>query len=104
MLSINSVNRRMGGPGENERSQFVEQFLESEGFKVTRVDVPDNGNVKGVRPNISARIDGFDTSKTLWFLSHMDTVPEGSRELWNSDPFDPVIKDGKIFARGAEDN
>ena len=34
----------------------------------------------------------------------MDTVPEGARELWQSDPFEPVIKDGKIFARGAEDN
>jgi succinyl-diaminopimelate desuccinylase len=104
MLSINSVNPRMGGPGEYERSQFIQHYLKSEGFNATRVDVPDKEYAKGVRPNISAKIDGTDTSKTLWFLSHMDTVPEGSRELWNSDPFDPVIKDGKIFARGAEDN
>lgn len=104
MLKINSVNPRMGGPGEIERANFIESYLKSEGFKTERVDVPDSGFSGGKRPNISTRIEGSDKTKTLWFLSHMDTVPEGSRELWNSDPFDPVIKDGKIFARGAEDN
>ncbi|MDA4112165.1 MAG: M20 family metallo-hydrolase [Thaumarchaeota archaeon] len=104
MLKINSVNPRMGGPGETERAKFIQTFLASEGFKVSGVDVPDAGYKDGVRPNIFTMIEGKDKSKTLWFLSHMDTVPEGSRELWETDPFDPVVKDGKVFARGAEDN
>jgi succinyl-diaminopimelate desuccinylase len=104
MLRINSVNPRMGGPGETERARFISSFLESEGFEVGSVDVPDSGYKDRVRPNIYAKLDGADKSKTLWYLSHMDTVPEGSRELWNSDPFAPLEKDGKIFARGAEDN
>jgi succinyl-diaminopimelate desuccinylase len=104
MLRINSVNPRMGGPGETERARFIRSFLESEGFKVASVDVPDSGYKDRIRPNIYAKLDGKDKSKTLWYLSHMDTVPEGSRELWNSDPFEPLEKDGKIFARGAEDN
>ena len=104
MLKINSVNPRMGGPGETERAKFIQTFLTSEGFKVSKVDVPDGGYKDGVRPNISALIEGKDKSKTLWFLSHMDTVPEGSIQLWETDPFDPVVKDGKVFARGAEDN
>ncbi len=104
MLKINSVNPRMGGPGETERANFIQSFLEKEGFSVQRVDVPDSGYSGRVRPNIGAKLGGNDTTKTLWFLSHMDTVPEGSRELWKSDPFNPVIMDGKIYARGAEDN
>jgi succinyl-diaminopimelate desuccinylase len=104
MLRINSVNPRMGGPGEIERAGFIQSYLQSEGFSIQRVDVPDSGFSGHVRPNISAKIEGADKSRTLWFLSHMDTVPEGSRDLWNSDPFDPVVKDGNIFARGAEDN
>ncbi|MDA4129686.1 MAG: M20 family metallo-hydrolase [Thaumarchaeota archaeon] len=104
MLRINSVNPRMGGPGEIERADFIQRFLESEGFRVSRIDVPDRDYKGGVRPNLSSKIEGRDRTKTLWFLSHMDTVPEGSRDLWNTDPFDPVVKDGKIFARGAEDN
>jgi succinyl-diaminopimelate desuccinylase len=104
MLRINSVNPGMGGPGETERANFIESFLKSEGFDTGRVDVSDPDYKNKVRPNVYAKIVGADQSRTLWFLGHMDTVPEGSRELWNTDPFDPVVKDGKIYARGAEDN
>ena len=104
MLRINAVNPRMGGPGEIDRANFIQSFLEGEGFKVSRVDAPDSGYKRGVRPNIYAKLEGVDKRRTLWFLAHMDTVPEGSAELWNSDPFEPRIEDGKIFARGAEDN
>ena len=104
MLRINSVNPSMGGPGETERAAFIQSYLKSEGFEVTMVEVPDDNYKHKVRPNICSKLEGKDKSRTLWYLSHMDTVPEGARELWQSDPFEPVIKDGKIFARGAEDN
>lgn len=104
MLRVNAVNPRMGGPGEIDRANLVQSFLEGEGFEVSRVDVPDSGYRRGIRPNLCTKLEGVDKSRTLWFLAHMDTVPEGSAELWNSDPFEPRIKDGKIFARGAEDN
>jgi succinyl-diaminopimelate desuccinylase len=102
MLRINSVNPEGGGPGEAKRVDFLENFLKREGFKVSRVEAPDPKF--GPRPNISAMIPGKDRSRTLWILSHSDTVPEGNRSLWNSDPFEPVVKDGKIIARGSEDN
>nr|WP_272507521.1 dipeptidase PepV [Clostridium aestuarii] len=35
-------------------------------------------------------------------LGHIDVVPEGSN--WSQDPFNPVIKDGKIYARGSLDD
>ena len=104
MLKINSVNPRMDGPGEKERAGFIESFLKSEGLPFSVVEVPDPGYTHRLRPNISTVLSGTDKSRTLWFLAHMDTVPEGSRDLWKSDPFDPVVKDGKIYARGAEDN
>jgi succinyl-diaminopimelate desuccinylase len=102
MLRIKAVNPRMGGGGELDRAEFLQSFLEGEGFSVTRTDVEDSDLGKK-RPNISAKVDGKE-SRRLWFISHMDTVPEGSIELWNSDPFEPVVKEGKIIARGAEDN
>ena len=60
----------------------------------TRDAAEDSGTPGGVRPNLSARLDGADGSRTLWLISHMDTVPEGSRDLWNTDPFEPSVKDG----------
>jgi succinyl-diaminopimelate desuccinylase len=104
MLRINSVNPRMGGPGERERADFLEGFLKSRGFSVTRVDVPDSESPGGTRPSLSVKLGGKDGRRNLWYISHMDTVPEGSRDLWKTDPFEPAIKEGKIFARGAEDN
>lgn len=41
---------------------------------------------------------------TVLVYSHMDVMPVDPRELWNTDPFEPVIKDGKIWARGADDD
>ena len=104
MLRIRAVNPRMGGQGELERAQFLESFLKQNGFEVNRVDVRDDDAPGGRRPNLSAKLEGSDGGRNLWFISHMDTVPEGSRDLWKSDPFEPAIKGGKIIARGAEDN
>jgi len=39
----------------------------------------------------------------LCFAGHTDVVPPGSDEEWDSDPFEPVIKDGLMYGRGSAD-
>jgi succinyl-diaminopimelate desuccinylase len=104
MLKIKAVNVDGGGKGEYERALFVKKWLENLGMNVERHDVPDGRVDERVRVNLTTVLEGQDTSRTLWFAAHLDTVPEGARELWASDPYDPVVKDGKIFGRGSEDN
>jgi len=41
---------------------------------------------------------------TVLVYGHMDVMPVDPVDLWNTDPFEPVIKDGKIWARGADDD
>lgn len=41
---------------------------------------------------------------TVMVYAHMDVMPVDPVELWHTDPFEPVIKDGKIWARGADDD
>ena len=41
---------------------------------------------------------------TVLVYSHYDVMPAEPLELWNSDPFKMVVKDGRIWARGADDD
>lgn len=41
---------------------------------------------------------------TVLVYGHYDVMPVDPESLWNTKPFEPVIKDGKIWARGADDD
>lgn len=42
--------------------------------------------------------------KTIIFYNHYDVQPADPLELWESPPFEPKVRDGKLFARGVADN
>ncbi|MBP5400823.1 MAG: dipeptidase [Bacteroidales bacterium] len=44
------------------------------------------------------------TAPTVMVYGHYDVMPVDPLELWKTDPFEPVVKDGKIWARGADDD
>lgn len=44
------------------------------------------------------------SEKTLSFYNHYDVQPPEPLELWESDPYTPEIRDGKLYARGVADN
>ena len=47
----------------------------------------------------------IDRSKpTILIYGHYDVMPVDPVELWNTEPFEPVVKDGHIWARGADDD
>ncbi len=41
---------------------------------------------------------------TVLIYSHYDVMPVEPLDLWSSNPFEPVVKDGRIWARGADDD
>jgi succinyl-diaminopimelate desuccinylase len=104
-ISIDSVNPRTGGPGEKEAAEWLESLIKDWKFdEIKKYDAPDDAVDYGYRPNIVAIYKGTNPERTIWFVTHMDKVPAGDLELWDSDPFVPVERDGKIYGRGSEDN
>ncbi len=68
--------------------------LQALNFKIERLPC---GNVS----NFYARLG--TASPCLVFLGHTDVVPPGPLEKWDSPPFEPTIRDGKLYGRGAAD-
>lgn len=101
LIRIKALSPENGGDGELDKAEYLTQLLE--GFKVERYDSEDERARDGVRPNLVTRIKG-EEAKTVWIISHLDVVPEGDLSLWDTDPFEPVVKDGRIYGRGSEDN
>lgn len=64
------------------------------GFKAERLDFHDTQNIWLRR----------GSAKPLFvFLGHTDVVPPGPLEQWDSPPFEPTIRNGKLYGRGAAD-
>jgi acetylornithine deacetylase len=56
------------------------------------------------RPNVLFRLPGTKGSPTLLYIAHTDTKPVGdARDLWDTDPFTPTCKNGKLYGLGASD-
>jgi succinyl-diaminopimelate desuccinylase len=54
------------------------------------------------RTNVVGRMGSG--AKSIGFVSHMDVVPPGELEQWGTPPFEPTIKDGRIYGRGTLDD
>ncbi len=55
-------------------------------------------------PIVVARNSHIAGRRTVLIYGHYDVQPTDPVALWSSDPFEPVIREGKILARGAADN
>jgi putative selenium metabolism hydrolase len=77
---------------EKEVVDAIAKKMKSVGFDEVKID--GLGNVIG-RIGNGKRVIAFD--------AHIDTVYPGERSLWNFDPFDAHIKDGKVWGRGTAD-
>jgi acetylornithine deacetylase len=54
-------------------------------------------------PNVVGLLRGSGGGRSLILNGHIDVVPEGDIAWWDSDPYEAVVKDGKVYGRGATD-
>lgn len=92
-------------PGEAYRpcAEFIAARLKKRGFGVEliRGEGTPGDNDRYPRVNVVARFDGRSPGPTVHFNSHIDVVEAG--EGWTVDPFAGVVKDGRVYGRGACD-
>ena len=105
LIAINAIGPKNGGPGEAQKAEFLKTYLQKSGIDdIRNFPAPDPAVAGGERPNLVAMIPGSNSDRTLWIISHLDVVPEGDLSKWETDPFKAVVKDGRIYGRGSEDN
>src|SRR5690242_8874234 len=83
--------------GISEMALLIETLLAETGFSTQRL------SVDGAPPAIYGELRGR-SPYTLLLYNHYDVQPAEPLELWTSPPYEPTVRDGKLYARGAADN
>jgi succinyl-diaminopimelate desuccinylase len=106
LIRVPAIAPENSGEGESRKAEKLTQTLEAVGFdKIEHFDAEDERVPSKKRPNIVAYCYGENTAEKLWIISHLDVVPPGEESLWTiTKPFEPTIKEERIYGRGSEDN
>ena len=95
-LRMPSISARAGDDGGfRECAEWVRSKLEEAGAEASILETDGH-------PVVYAEIGGGE--KTLLSYGHYDVQPPEPLELWESDPFEPTIRDGALYARGVADD
>ena len=95
LVAIDSVNPALapGGAGEAAIAEHVAAAMRRAGLDVAVTEAAPG------RPNVVGVVEGRAPGRTLMLCGHLDTVGvEGM-----PDPFTPVVRDGRLYGRGAQD-
>jgi len=84
------------GIGIPDCAELVASMLRKRGFAVEIL--PTSGH-----PVVYGEMRG-QSNKTLLFYNHYDVQPPEPLELWDSPPFQPTLREGKLYARGVSDD
>ena len=104
LVALPAISPVSGGEGETAKVDFLSALLRSWGLEVTEYRAPDKRVPSGYRPSLTARLKGRTQRPVLWLMTHVDVVPSGPRDLWQSNPFEARVENGRVYGRGTEDN
>jgi acetylornithine deacetylase/succinyl-diaminopimelate desuccinylase family protein len=83
---------------EKPCAEFISAYLRQMGWEVQWHEAEEN------RPNVIAVLKGRSRGPSILLNDHMDVVPPGPEQEWKVEPFSGIIREGKIYGRGAADS
>jgi succinyl-diaminopimelate desuccinylase len=95
-LACALIEKRSITPDDAGCQPLLIARLQAIGFAIESFDHHETSNFLAVRK-------GNANAPVLCFAGHTDVVPTGPLDKWRSDPFVPVIRDGKLYGRGVAD-
>ncbi|MBA7687591.1 N-formyl-4-amino-5-aminomethyl-2-methylpyrimidine deformylase [subsurface metagenome] len=85
-------------PGnESEVADFILSKMTAFGLDAKSVEPKPN------RVNALGTLHGTGEKKAFLYNGHIDVVPAGNLELWSVDPYEGVVKEGRVYGRGTGD-
>ena len=100
LIRIPSISFDNFDQNEVHRSaQAVKNLFEEHGFQNAQLLLPPSG-----RPSVFAEIKTNPHKPTILLYAHHDVQPTMREELWQSAPFAPEVRDGRLYGRGAADD
>jgi len=99
LVRIPSISAQSEHKADMQRAaEYLRDHLLSLGVQEAEV-MPSEGN-----PIVFGHYKQPGATKTILVYGHYDVMPVEPLELWESQPFEPEIRDGRIYARGANDD
>ncbi|GAA4075694.1 dipeptidase [Amphibacillus indicireducens] len=82
-----------------DAAQFVADYLTKIGFNQVEIE-----ETKGHPLVYGEWLEAGEDAPTVLVYGHYDVQPADPLELWETDPFEPTVRNGRLYARGASDD